>query len=341
MSDEPLEEVRVANRYNELYNSAGSRQPEPVVTHRKRQTVTQRRAQKKVRFAEVEERRIDQYIRESEALAGFSRFHHRYEPLAVIAATSAGIRGWSRYERSEQLKTTPDPVVVSSSVSDRVEPEVHQLIRASSGDGDLLPEAEGGQHLGGSAEKEKECRGCCGFSGEKRFDFHVSEFNYSQRTKDSNCLSSAAEAHNDGWMELEVTVDSGACDTVMPISSCDFKILPSYASTHGMEYEVANGAEIPNLGERKCLIRTPGNRKERRITFQVADVHKPLLSVTRAADAGFDCLLTDTGGHLIPRGDWNNQDTWIPITRKGNLYTMRCWVKNDDSLSVAPFGRQR
>ena len=142
-------------------------------------------------------------------------------------------------------------------------------------------------------------------------------------------------------MELEVTVDSGACDTVMPISSCDFKILPSYASTHGIEYEVANGAEIPNLGERKCLIRTPGNRKERRITFQVADVHKPLLSVTRAADAGFDCLLTDTGGHLIPRGDWNNRETWIPITRKGNLYTMRCWVKNDDSLSAAPFGRQR
>ena len=66
-------------------------------------------------------------------------------------------------------------------------------------------------------------------------------------------------------------------------------------------HEVANGASIPNLGERKCFIRTPGNHKERRITFQVADVHKPLLSVTRAADAGFDCLLTDTGGFLIPR----------------------------------------
>ena len=120
-------------------------------------------------------------------------------------------------------------------------------------------------------------------------------------------------------------VDSGACDTVMPVSSCSFKVLPSYQSQNEMEYEVANGASIPNLGERKCIIRTPGSLEEKRITFQVADVHKPLLSVTRAADAGFDCLLTNTGGFLIPRHGGER----IPIRRKGNLYVMRCWVKAD------------
>ena len=256
----------------------GPRQPQFGIIHKKRQPAAQRRAQKKVRFEIMEERQVEQYIRESEALAGYARFFGKYKPLAVVAATSAGIRGWSRYERRSQLMTDLDPAVVSSSASGRVEPGVHQLIRASSGV--VLPEAEGGQHLGGSVVKEatreeedrdcddgaqsrwKGCSGgCCGIAGDRPFDLHLSEFNYSQKTKDSNCLSSATESHNNGWMELEVTVDSGACDTVMPISSCDFKILPSYASTHGIEYEVANGAEIPNLGERKCLIRTPGNRK--------------------------------------------------------------------------------
>ena len=119
---------------------------------------------------------------------------------------------------------------------------------------------------------------------------------------------------------MDVTVDSGACDTVMPVSSCSFKVLPSYQSRHEMEYEVANGASIPNLGERKCIIRIPGSLEEKRITLQVADVHKPLLSATRAADAGYDCLLTDTGGALIPRLGGEI----IPIRRKGYRYAMRC-----------------
>lgn len=45
-----------------------------------------------------------------------------------------------------------------------------------------------------------------------------------------------------------------------------------------MSYEVADGGEIPNLGERKCLMLTPGCHFPKKIIFQVADVHKPLLS---------------------------------------------------------------
>ena len=91
-----------------------------------------------------------------------------------------------------------------------------------------------------------------------------------------------------------------------------------------MEYEVANGANIPNLGERKCIIRIPGSLEEKRITLQIADLQKPLPSVARAADAGYDCLLTDAGGALIPRLGGDR----IPIRRKGNLCVMRCWVKS-------------
>ena len=99
-----------------------------------------------------------------------------------------------------------------------------------------------------------------------------------------------------------------------------------------MAYEAANGASIPNLGERKCIIRTPGTWQERRITFQAADVHEPLLSISRAADAGFDCLLTDKGGWLMPRDGGEK----IAIRRKGNLYVLTCWVKPDRSGFTGP-----
>ena len=133
----------------------------------------------------------------------------------------------------------------------RVEPGVHPLTRAPLEDGVLLSRVEGGQHPSGSSakeatwEEEDRCHdggpqsqgmgGCCGFSHERSLDLHLDELSYASRNGDSNCLSSAAESNN-GWMELEVTVDSGTCDTVMPISSCDFKILPSYASRNDMEY---------------------------------------------------------------------------------------------------------
>ena len=123
---------------------------------------------------------------------------------------------------------------------------------------------------------------------------------------------------------IEVTVDSGACDIVMPLSSCSsIPTVPSNQSKAGMSYEVVDGGEIPNLGERKCLMLTPGCRFPKKIIFQVADVHKPLLSVTRAADASFDCLLGKVGGALIPQAGGER----VPIRRKWNVYVTTCWVK--------------
>ena len=57
----------------------------------------------------------------------------------------------------------------------------------------------------------------------------------------------------------------------------------------------------------------------------MAEVHKALLSITKAADVGYECHLNAKGGYLL--------DTWsgekVPIARKGNLYVMRAWVKDD------------
>ena len=60
------------------------------------------------------------------------------------------------------------------------------------------------------------------------------------------------------------------------------------------------------------------------ITFQVADVHKPLLSVSRCADMGFRCVLEDNGGYLEHKSGEK-----IALQRRDNLYVMKAWVKND------------
>ena len=68
--------------------------------------------------------------------------------------------------------------------------------------------------------------------------------------------SSATEA-SDEWLEVELTADTGACDTVIPRKMCPkIPIQASLQSRSGMEYEVADGNTIPNLGERRCLMWT-------------------------------------------------------------------------------------
>ena len=130
------------------------------------------------------------------------------------------------------------------------------------------------------------------------------------------------------WVEIEITVDSGACDTVMPISMCGhISVISTPESRAGLEYEVANGASIPNVGERHCLVMTEDAQSMKKLIFQCADVHKALLSVANVADMGFECLLGKEGGILrdVTSGEV------IPLHRRGNLYHMRAWVKADET----------
>ena len=151
-------------------------------------------------------------------------------------------------------------------------------------------------------------------------------FDYNTQQNGINSPSISVLGNYRGWQEVEVTVDSGACDTVMPLSLCSEIVLrESEQQRNGLEYEVANGASIRNEGERRCLMMTRNASRPRRITFQVADVHKALLSITRAADAGYECHLGARGGCLLDVYTGEK----IPIARKGNLYVMKAWVRED------------
>ena len=137
------------------------------------------------------------------------------------------------------------------------------------------------------------------------------------------------------WFEIEMTADSGACDTVLPsgmLASIQTQSTP--ASRAMEEYEVAYGHVIVNEGEKQCLMMTAGSTVPKGIVFQVTDVHKPLMSVGAMCDAGYECLMSKEGGFM--RDVESNE--MIPLVRRGDLYVLQAWVRTAEGT---PFGGPR
>ena len=166
---------------------------------------------------------------------------------------------------------------------------------------------------------------------ERQYKKSLFGLDYTTESKAMLCSASAASQEEEQCFEIEMTADTGGCDTVMPKDMAKhIMIQPSLQSLRPMEYEVANGAAIPNLGERRCLMWTENAAMPRKINIQVADVHKALLSLSRCADMGFESRFGRLAGALI----CEETGEVIPLERKENLYVLKCWVKS------APFGRQ-
>ena len=88
------------------------------------------------------------------------------------------------------------------------------------------------------------------------------------------------------WEYVEFIFDSGATATVIPPNvGKAYAIQPGDASRAGVTYEVANGEEIPNLGEKLMPVVT-AEGTWRGLRAQVADVSKALQSVRTLVQAG-------------------------------------------------------
>ena len=81
-----------------------------------------------------------------------------------------------------------------------------------------------------------------------------------------------------------LTADSGAGDPVIPRRMINSKkIRPSAGSKRGLHYVSATDHRIPNVGEIDLEFKTEEGYDES-ITFQVADVNKPLMSISDRVD---------------------------------------------------------
>ena len=105
------------------------------------------------------------------------------------------------------------------------------------------------------------------------------------------------------WEKIEVTVDSGAIDTVAPKHVAGlFELEETKSSKAGEHYVAANGSKITNYGQRKVKGVTPkedGEWQKIDLCMQVADVKKPLCSVSKLADTGYECVQGKRGCFLL------------------------------------------
>ena len=107
----------------------------------------------------------------------------------------------------------------------------------------------------------------------------------------------------------------------------------------GTEYEVANGEEVVSLGEKHCLLKF--SEKEVQdgetmgMTFQVVDVSKALLSVSRVMEQGHDVIFTlrGEGSAILVEGKAEQR---ILLRHSGGSFELDVWVKPE-----AGFARPR
>ena len=136
------------------------------------------------------------------------------------------------------------------------------------------------------------------------------------------------------WKKIKFCLDSGAGETVMAES--DLPEIPtqeSWGSKHGQAYEVANGEEIKNMGEKKFVAhmesiegRDTGGKG---ITAQICDVHRPLMSVKKICKAGYRIVFDDDCSYVE---DKVTGETMKVIEEDGE-YVIDTWVKTDDPTS--------
>ena len=126
-----------------------------------------------------------------------------------------------------------------------------------------------------------------------------------------------------GWRRLTVVVDSGAGENVMPVGVLDFApIKPTPRSKAGKGFRGAGGEQIANHGEQRVICKTKEGQT-RRTTWQVADVRRPLMSVSRMAAAGNEIILNGHNPRVINKK--TNEVTHL--RREGNVYVLDLWVQ--------------
>ena len=127
-----------------------------------------------------------------------------------------------------------------------------------------------------------------------------------------------------GWEMIELAVDSGATETVVGedmLKSIETK--ESWGSKKGVEYEVANGETIPNLGEKKFHGVTD-NGITRNLTAQVCEVNKALLSVKKIISAGNRVTFDEDGSFIEDKS--SGEKMWLKD--EGGMFLLKMWVKN-------------
>ena len=92
-----------------------------------------------------------------------------------------------------------------------------------------------------------------------------------------------------------------------------------------MEYEVASGQVMQNLGEKHFSGYTDEGFR-RSMKAQVCDVNKALLSVHKLVQAGNKVVFEREGSYV--EDEVTGEKMWLQ--EKGGMYMLKMWVRNED-----------
>ena len=134
----------------------------------------------------------------------------------------------------------------------------------------------------------------------------------------------------DEWEELWMTVDSGAGATV--VSDQHIKAVSAVNPRPEIKYEVADGSHIPNLGGKDFAAYTDCGSL-RRITAQVTEVNKVLLSAAKLVQSGHRAVFDPTLSYI----EHCETGEWFPLEENNGTFALRLWIHKDQK---GPFARQ-
>ena len=132
------------------------------------------------------------------------------------------------------------------------------------------------------------------------------------------------------WESLIMSVDSGAGATV--VGENMIKAVSAINPRPDIKYEVADGSHIPNMGEKDFAAFTDCGSL-RRITAQVTEVNKALLSVARLVQSGHRAVFDPAMSYI----EHCESGEWFPLEESNGTYALRLWIHRDQK---SPFGGQ-
>ena len=140
--------------------------------------------------------------------------------------------------------------------------------------------------------------------------------------------------------EIELTLDSGCCEHVIDLADApgyDNALEQSPGSKRRQHFVVGNGQRVPNDGQVHLNMETFDKAPMGiEACFQVAEVTRPLMSVSKICDQGLTCEFDNTSARILN----DKKEIVCSFVREGGLYVARMKLKCPlpSPASPTPFG---
>ena len=137
------------------------------------------------------------------------------------------------------------------------------------------------------------------------------------------------------YKRIEATIDSGSVDHVFPEALLPMiELQESEMSRRGARYRTATKEPVKNLGQKKFRCKVAEGH-DRCMVVQVAQIDKPLISVTRLNDTGHAVQMSSVHPHI--KHEKSGEIT--KLRRRGKSFVLDLWVEIP-STSPKTFQRQ-